>query len=52
MGNKIVEGLSAITRSSHEIKPDILLLNFTIVNACLVGIPGDKTDQWVLVDAW
>ena len=48
MGNKLVEWLSAITTSSKEILPDILLMNFTVVNACLVGNPNDK---WVLVDA-
>ena len=51
MGNKIVEGLSAMNTSSQEILPDILLMNFTVVNACLVGNPGDKTNDWVLVDA-
>lgn len=47
MGNKIVEALSAMSTSSREILPEILLMNFTIVNACLVGNPDDK---WVLVD--
>jgi hypothetical protein len=30
MGNKIVEGLSALTTSSQEVTPDILVMNFTI----------------------
>ena len=47
MGNKIVEGLSALTTSSQEILPDILLMNFTIVTAALVG---NSSDQYVLVD--
>lgn len=46
MGNKIVEGLSAMDTSSQEILPDILLMNFTIVNACLIG----SADRYVLVD--
>lgn len=46
MGNKLVEGLSALTTSSQEVTPDILLLQFTIVNACVVGEAG----KWVLVD--
>jgi glyoxylase-like metal-dependent hydrolase (beta-lactamase superfamily II) len=46
MGNKIVEGLSALTTSSQEVTPDILVMNFTIVTACLVGYP----DEWGLVD--
>lgn len=50
MRNKMVEGLSAITTSSQEITPDILVLQFTIVNACLLGNPEAKTGDWVLVD--
>lgn len=50
MGNKIVEGLSAMTTTSQEVTPDILVLNFTIVTACLVGKPGARAGQWVLVD--
>lgn len=46
MGNKLVEALSAITTSLEEITQDILLMNFTIVNACLVG----NANNWVLVD--
>ncbi|KMT22269.1 MBL fold metallo-hydrolase [Clostridium cylindrosporum] len=48
MGNKIVEGLSAITTSLQEPTSDILVMNFTIVTACLVGIPD--SNEWVLVD--
>jgi glyoxylase-like metal-dependent hydrolase (beta-lactamase superfamily II) len=50
MGNKIVEWLSKMTTSSHEVLPDILLMSFTIVNAFLVGDPNDKKGGWVLVD--
>ncbi|MDF2545355.1 MAG: beta-lactamase domain protein [Anaerosolibacter sp.] len=50
MGNKLVEGLSALTTSSREITSDILALEFTVVNACIVGDPNDKDDNWVLVD--
>ncbi len=46
MANKIVELLSAITASTHEVSSDILVLQFTIVNACIVG----SERQWVLVD--
>jgi len=49
MGNKIVEGLSALTTSSEEITSEILILQFRIVNAFLVGQPK-KNGQWVLVD--
>jgi len=50
MKNKIVEGLSSLTTSSKEILSDILLMNFTVVTACLVGDPNDKKGKWVLVD--
>jgi glyoxylase-like metal-dependent hydrolase (beta-lactamase superfamily II) len=50
MGTKIVEGLSAITRSSLQITLDILILKFTIVNACIVSTQSIKGNQWVLVD--
>ncbi|MDD4239774.1 MAG: MBL fold metallo-hydrolase [Desulfotomaculaceae bacterium] len=50
MGNKLVEGLSAITTSSQEVTPDILVLQFTIVNACIVGEPATGASEWVLVD--
>lgn len=50
MGNKMVEGLSAMNTSAKEILPDILLMNFTIVNAALVGDPGDQTNRYVLLD--
>lgn len=50
MKNKMVEGLSALSTSSEEISPDILLMNFTIVTACLVGNPVDNAYKYVLVD--
>lgn len=50
MGNKLVEGLSAMTTSSQEVTSDILVLNFTIVTVCLIGKPGARTGEWVLVD--
>ena len=40
MGNKIVEWLAALTTSAEEAGPDILVLQFTVVNAFLVGRPG------------
>lgn len=51
MDNKMVEILSAMTTSSKEVTTDILVMNFTIVNACLVGDPDDKMGKWVLIDA-
>lgn len=46
MINEILNGLSKITSSSQEILPDILMLHFTIVSACIVG----DSNEWVLVD--
>lgn len=51
MNNKMVEILSDLTTSTLEVTSDILLMNFTIVNACLVGYPdGNTASKWVLVD--
>ena len=50
MGNIIVEAISAVTSSSQEVMSDILVLEFTIVNAFIVGDPKSKFDKWVLID--
>lgn len=50
MGNKLVEALSSLTTSSEKVLTDLLLLNFTVVNACLVGAPSSRSKEWVLVD--
>lgn len=47
MINDLIKGLSKITTTSKEVLPDILLLQFTIVNACIMG----NTDRWILCDA-
>lgn len=39
-----------MTTSSQEIKSDILVMNFTVVTACLVGTPRKNSNEWVLVD--
>lgn len=46
MGNKLVEGLSAMNTTSLQVAPDILVMNFTIVSACLIG----TADNYILVD--
>mgnify|MGYP005857869257 CR=1 FL=1 len=46
----LLQGISNLTATSKQIKPDILLLQFTIVNACIVGNPQNKDEEWVLVD--
>lgn len=46
-----MEGLSAMATSSQEVAPNILLLQFTIVTACIVSDPGaGESGNWVLVD--
>lgn len=50
MGNKLVEFLSSLTTSSQEVTPDILVLEFRVVTACLVGKPEGEGSKWVLVD--
>ena len=50
MGNKIIETLSEMTESSLQITPDILVLQFRVVNACIVSNLGPNFDKWVLVD--
>lgn len=46
MEHKLVESLSAISTSSTQVTPDILLLDFRIVNVLLVG----TADNYILVD--
>jgi glyoxylase-like metal-dependent hydrolase (beta-lactamase superfamily II) len=46
MGNKFIEWLSLLTTSKMDINPDILMLNFRIVNAFVIG----EANNWVLVD--
>jgi len=50
MINSMINGLSKMTTTSKEINPDILLLEFTIVNACIVGDSISQTGEWVLID--
>lgn len=46
MINELLKGLSKVTSTSEEVISDILLLRFTVVNACIVG----EYKEWVLVD--
>lgn len=46
MIKELLNGVSKITSSTQELRPDILLLRFTIVNACIISTDRD----WVLVD--
>ncbi|OPJ60393.1 MBL fold metallo-hydrolase [Clostridium oryzae] len=49
MGNKLVEKISSMTTTSKEVGTDILVMNFTIVNACIVG-NTNNSNGWVLID--
>lgn len=49
MIKQILESLAEVTESSEEIIPGILLLKFTVVNACIVE-STQSPDQWMLVD--
>jgi glyoxylase-like metal-dependent hydrolase (beta-lactamase superfamily II) len=46
MINELLKGLSKMTTTSEEVIPDVLILHFTIVTACLVG----EKAGWTLVD--
>lgn len=50
MRNKLVEALASFTASSQKITPHIIALQFSIVNAFLVEIPGFMPKKWVLID--
>ena len=50
LGNKLLEKIGQVTNRSQEITSDILLLRFTIVNACLIGDPLSDGKEFVLVD--
>lgn len=46
MINELIKGISKLTTTSTEVTSDILLLQFTVVNACMVG----NVKGWTLVD--
>ena len=50
MGNMLVEALSTLTRTKCWVREDILLLEFTVSNACIISGLGKQKDQWILVD--
>lgn len=48
--DKLLQGISKITTTSQKVAEDILFLQFTVVNACIVGSPEKNNGNWVLVD--
>ena len=50
MATNLLQGLASLTKKTTEIRPDLLLLEFTIVNACIVGRPQAPSGEWVLID--
>jgi glyoxylase-like metal-dependent hydrolase (beta-lactamase superfamily II) len=47
MGNKLIEGLSLLTRKTERVLPDIYMLDFRVVNAFIISF-GSR--NWVLAD--
>lgn len=50
MVEQILEVLAGLTESAEEVKPDIFLLKFRVVNACTIENSNSNPPQWVLVD--
>lgn len=50
MGNKLIEAMSALITTSQEITSDILVMDFTVVNAFLVECSSNNNNDFVLVD--
>lgn len=50
MGNKLIEAISHLADSTMQITPDVLVLQFRIVNACIVSNLDNDKNKWVLVD--
>ena len=50
LGNKLLERLSSVTSNAEQVTPEVTLLNFTVVNAFLVGDPLSDGKEFVLVD--
>lgn len=46
----MLQAISALTERSEQIIRDIILMNFTISTACIIGSPGPDNAGWVLVD--
>ena len=47
MGNKLVEGLSLLTRKTEKICDDIFMLDFRVVNAFMIRL---HNGYWLLID--
>ena len=48
--DEMLQMLSNLTERSKQVTRDIILLQFTVANACIVGNPNSKAHEWVLVD--
>lgn len=51
MENNILQKIKEKPVSTQEVTSDILLLQFPLVNACLVGDPNTEDGEWALVGA-
>lgn len=50
MSNRLLEGLSFVTANAEHVTHEVVLLNFTVVNAFLVGDPFADSKDFILVD--
>jgi len=50
MSNKLMKIINGSISSSKEVTRDILVMDFTIVTACLVGRSDIDSNKWILVD--
>lgn len=50
MGNKMVQFLSQMTTKSLQITPEILILQFTVVNAFIISNSSNGNSEWIIVD--
>lgn len=50
MGNMFLDSLASLTHTVRQVEDNLLLIEFTITNACIVSGLGENKDQWVLID--
>jgi glyoxylase-like metal-dependent hydrolase (beta-lactamase superfamily II) len=48
--DEMLQMLSSLTMRSKQVAKDIILLEFTVANACIVSSPNSRVNDWVLVD--
>lgn len=48
--NGLLQGVSKLSEHTEQIRKDIILLEFTIVNCCIIIDSRKSTSEWILVD--